>query len=94
MDTPKNSEFKDVPDRLHQCTTLKQKKMWCLRALNKGGTLTDPSMWIQGVDNPASIIRALRKEGTRIKTCYVKTVDAAGMEHPRTLAWRLADQMA
>lgn len=78
----------DLPEKLAYCSSFEQQVEWCRRALEAGRTLTDPQLWIAGCD-PDKVIRRLRKLGMAIKTVYVKTVDAEGEVHPRTLAWRL-----
>lgn len=75
--------------KLSHCNSDAERLDWCRQALLSGRTLTDPGLWVAGVDNPGAVIRKLRKEGLRVKTVYVRTVDAAGEVHPRTLAWRL-----
>ncbi len=82
-----------VPKHLWQCETFAQQKAWCRQQFELGRTLTDPGIWLAGAD-PDAIIRALRRAGMPLQTCYVKTVDAADVEHPRTLAWRLKDSAA
>lgn len=74
--------------RLYQCETFDQQKKWCADRLMDGCTLTDPQIFLGGA-NPDRIIRALRKDGMDIRTVYVKTIDAAGRVHKKTLAWRL-----
>ncbi|MCX8016519.1 MAG: hypothetical protein N2690_01255 [Rhodocyclaceae bacterium] len=61
---------------------------WVRQALQQGRTLTDPGLFVAGADG-VRIMRQLRREGMPIKTVYIKTVDASGTAHPRTLAWRL-----
>lgn len=78
----------DLPQKLAFCSSFDEQVAWCRRALEQGRTLTDPGLWISGC-NPDKVIRKLRRQGLAIKTVYVKTVDAAGEVHPRTLAWRL-----
>jgi hypothetical protein len=73
--------------KLWQCETFAEQVDWCRLRLLEGHTLTDPAIWLGGAE-PDSVIRALRKEGLAIETIRVKTVDAAGEVHPKTLAWR------
>lgn len=64
--------------KLSYCDSDAERLDWCRQALLSGLTLSDPGMWVAGVDNPSALIRKLRKEDLRIKTVYVRTVDAAG----------------
>lgn len=77
-----------TPNKLWQCKGLDEQAAWCQAKLETGATLSDPGIWIAGAD-PKKIIRKLRREGLQIETVYIKTVDASGVKHPKTLAWRL-----
>ena len=79
------------PIMLWQCNTFAEQKAWCLSQFEAGRTLTDPQIWIGGAD-PDKVVRALRRDGVPLKTCYVKTIDAAGGIHRRTLAWRILSE--
>lgn len=74
--------------KLYQCESFQEQKAWVREKLLEGATLTDPFLFLAGAD-PDRIIRALRRDGLPIKTVRVRTIDAAGAEHPRTLAWRI-----
>ena len=63
-------------------------RTWVREALLAGQTLTDPGLWIAGVDDPAAMMRSLRKEGMLIKTSRKTVTDAAGEKH-RVPAWHL-----
>lgn len=74
--------------KLFECPSFKEQKDWARKRLLEGKTLTDPELWLGGAD-PDRVIRALRRQGLPIETCRVRTIDAAGQVHPKTLAWRL-----
>ncbi|WP_126448222.1 hypothetical protein [Sulfuricystis multivorans] len=80
-----------MKEKLAYCETFEEQAEWCRNALLAGKTLTYPGIFLGGGD-PDRIIRHLRRKvGMPIKTVYVKTIDAAGTVHPRTLAWRLEE---
>ena len=84
----KATDMAKLPKNLWQCDTKEEQIAWCKAQLEAGKTLTDPGIFLAGAE-PDRIIRTLRRRGMPIKTCYVKTVDAGGNVHSRTLAWRL-----
>jgi hypothetical protein len=75
--------------KLWQCKTRKEQLAWCEAKLKAGFTLTDPGLFVAGV-NPDSIIRSLRQK-MKIKTIQISTEDAAGILH-KVPAWRLYTQ--
>ena len=80
--------------KFYQCKSQEEQLAWIRERLEEGRTVSDPHLFLfshgASVD-PQKLIAKLRKQGVPIKTVYVKTTDAAGVEHPRTLAWRLDD---
>lgn len=75
--------------KLWQCESLDEQVHWCRMMLDDGKILSDPSIFVGGADGP-TIMRILRKSGMNIKTCHVRTIDAAGTVHRKTLAWKKA----
>lgn len=73
---------------LYQCKTFAEQKEWCRSQFERGSTLTDSQIFLGGAD-PHKIIRALRRSGMKLLTIRVPTVDAGGVKHLKTLAWKV-----
>lgn len=67
--------------KLYQARTKQEQKAWIRQALLDGHTLTDPDLWVAGVDDPARLIRELRREGLAVQTQKYSVRDAAGVSH-------------
>lgn len=72
---------------LWECKTLKEQKQVCLKLLQAGKVLTDIDIWLGGAD-PDEIIKALRKDGVPLESCYVSRYDASDTRR-KVLAWRI-----
>ncbi len=83
-----------IPEHLYQCNSFKQQKDWCRRTFIAGKTLTEPFLWIKGVDQPLRIIQSLRKEGMEIEDLQVAIKDAEGVVHSDAPAWRIKNNIA
>lgn len=74
--------------RLWQCGTFDEQKRWCLSQLLAGKTLTEHGIWLGGAE-PDRIVESLRRDGVRIKTCYVSCTDANDTVHQDMVAWKI-----
>lgn len=89
-----NMKTPSIPEHLYQCNSFKQQKDWCHKALIDGKTLTEPFLWIKGVNQPWRIIQSLRKSGLVIEDLRVSTKDAEGIIHTNTPAWKINNNIS
>ena len=73
---------------LWEVQTEEAQRHWIREALQAGRVLTDPMLFLSGVDDPDGMIKALQDEGMKIRTFRKTVTDAAGVPHD-VPAWEL-----
>ncbi|RYY13989.1 MAG: hypothetical protein EON55_09265 [Alphaproteobacteria bacterium] len=80
----------EMSTRLYQCTSGPDQVAWTVAHFKAGGTISDVSLWLAGIDLPMRVLAraksALRAEGLTVTGIMRNVADAAGQTHD-ILTW-------